>query len=394
MSRRDFSIIFLLFLLVVGLCGCSMKTLIARTMEGTLKDMSKSFEQEPSVDHAREAAPTLLKFLEGIILADPYNENLLLMGAKMHAGFAVLFMDEENPLWAKILFKKGYRYARNSLDYEELNKILDTGNSKKLERLLVEEYDSDYTPHFFWLADCLAGIISKSKEDTSTVAKLACVEVILRTIIERWKRGDFYHGGPHVVLGSLKGRRFGGNLRESYKQFQEAIKIARGKFLMHYVLLAKYYAANADCWACHNHNRARVEGCAYCKSGWKEWQGPRSRECSACKGSGMVGGKECGSCGGYGYFYCKRCKGTGLELALYRESLEKVLQAPEDIDPSQMLANMVAKRRARRMLENISRTFTFPKKASEDPLRRQRKITPAEEEETLKELEGVEEGEE
>src|SRR5687768_9842824 len=94
--------------------ACSMSKLVANNMGPVLRDATIAFNREPSPRHAREAAPGLLKQLDGFIVSSPDNVDLLLAGAEMNATFAFGFIEEEDPDWARELYRKAYGYARRA----------------------------------------------------------------------------------------------------------------------------------------------------------------------------------------------------------------------------------------------------------------------------------------
>lgn len=348
--NRKMSFILMAMVLIGFLSGCSLKKMLANNMAGTLDDTAKEFFAEKNPRMGREAAPGLLKTLDGIIAGSPYNKDLLLLGAKLNGGFALAFIEDEDKAWARELYDKGFQLALRAFDDEEINGALKK-NKEDLKKVL-EGYGSGWVPWMFWAGNCMASSINLRRDEPCAIAELAVAKVFIDRIIEL-KRGDYFHGGPYVVLGIFWGSRskLGGNSDLSRKYFEKALSLNKRKFLLFHVLYAKYYAVYADCLECHNGEK-------------------RALFCKECQGKGSAGGKECQPCKGYGKFYCSHCEGTGQELKTFRELLAEVEKAPKNLLPEEALANKVAKKKGRDMMAHLKKYFNFPIKPSKDPFQK------------------------
>jgi hypothetical protein len=201
-------------------------------------------DREESTRAVREAAPALLKQLDGFIAMSPHNAALLEDGAMMNATFAFAFIEEEDPKWAKILYAKARGYGlRALLERDEgLAKALDGPEPKLRERLGTLEARDDAIPALFWTTFAWGGEINVSRSDQRLIADLPKVLAVMERFVKI--APDFYHAGPHLFLAvyySSRGSALGGDVKKSLFHFDEVRRITGGRYPMRDVLYARYY---------------------------------------------------------------------------------------------------------------------------------------------------------
>ncbi len=228
---------------LVGLCGCSINKLVADNMDATFRDATIAFNREGSVRHAREAAPALLKMLDGFIVSSPENEGLLLRGAEMNATFAFGLVEEEDPAWARELYAKALDYGRRALALESRDLARALGKNEGAVRAAVatvKKGDDEIAP-LFWTAFAWGGLVNLSRTDQRAVAELPKVVAIMERLAEI--APGFYHGGPHLFLGvyyASRGSTLGGDVKKSRSHFGEVARLTDGKYLIADVLYARF----------------------------------------------------------------------------------------------------------------------------------------------------------
>ncbi len=248
-------------LAVAALPACSMNKLVADNMDASFRDSQAAFNREGSPRHAREAAPALLKMLDGFIVSSPENRGLLLRGAEMNATFAFGFIEEEDPAWARELYRRAHDYARRALALEDrtLARTLDKGDEAAVQAAVaaIEADDEDRIEPLFWTAFAWGGFINVSRSDQRAIADLPKVVAVM----ERLARiaPDFYYAGPHLFLAvyfSSRGSMLGGDVKKSAAHFAEVFKRTKGKYLIADVLYARFYCV---AWGEKEPERARKE---------------------------------------------------------------------------------------------------------------------------------------
>jgi hypothetical protein len=268
------------------------------TPPGMFLKASKSLDQESDVNLAREAAPGLMKTVDGMLLVSPKNEDLLNLTAQAYCSYTFGFLEddletlkEDDPRYEPLrkratgLYKRCEDYGLAFL-HEEDSAFPDAINHDVATlQAAVKKIDKDGVPGLFWTGLALASQININRDDLSLVAELPKVEIIMTRVVELDEK--FYQGGAHLALGLLyasQGRAMGGDPEKGKQHLDRASQLFP-KFLMNKVMFARIYAV------------------------------------------------------------------TTQQKDLYKKTLEEVLATPAEIDPDQRLANEIAHRKAQRYLK-------------------------------------------
>lgn len=227
---------------ILALSACNTARFVADKSPPMLDDQSRAFYRETSLRHAREAAPAMLKMLDGFIVSSPDNPELLVRGAQQYCGFAMVLVEDEDPEWATVLYRRGYGYAIRALRPEiEGFDALVTGPVDALETALRKLDRSDVAP-VFWAGACLAGFININLEDPGAMAEIPRMLAFARAaeVLD----DTYFHAGPHLLLGTYygsMGEALGGNPSESRRHFDRLFEVTGGKFLLGKVYYARSY---------------------------------------------------------------------------------------------------------------------------------------------------------
>lgn len=275
------------------------------TPPGMFITASKSLDQESDIHLAREAAPGLIKTVDGMLLVSPKNQDLLNLTAQAYCSYTFGFLEddletlrEDDPRYEPLrkratgLYKRCEDYGLKFL-HEENDAFPDAINHDVATlQAAVKKVDKDAVPGLFWTGLALASQININRDDLSLVAELPKVEIIMTRVVELDEK--FYNGGAHLALGLLyasQGKAMGGDPEKGKQHLQKAIELTGGKFLMNQVMFARIYAV------------------------------------------------------------------TTQQKDLYKKTLEDVLATPADVNPDQRLANEIAHRKAERYLKLIEDLF-------------------------------------
>src|SRR5439155_27055720 len=87
-------------LLVGGLllplsAACNMARFTANQSAGMFKEASKSLDQEADIALAREAAPGLIKTIDGMVVVSPHNTTLLVLTAQAYCSYTFGFLEDD-----------------------------------------------------------------------------------------------------------------------------------------------------------------------------------------------------------------------------------------------------------------------------------------------------------
>ncbi len=290
---RKFYALMFAFVVFAVLGGCQMNKLVADNMKASMDDQKTSFYREKSVRFAREAAPAMLKLLDGFIVSSPDNYDLLVRAAEMDCGFSMLMIEGEDPEWASVLYMKGYDYAVRALRHKipDIDEILAASGEDRLREALAGE-KADAVAPIFWAGLCLGSHMNLNLDDVAAMANLSRVLTYVNRAMEL--DPEYFYGGPEMFLGVYYGSigpNIGGRPDLSLEHFNSAFRISGGKFLIAKVYFAKTYCVQVQ------------------------------------------------------------------DRALFESTLQDVLDAPADLDESVALVTMAAKVEAARLMEKVDDLF-------------------------------------
>lgn len=223
--------------------SCNFAKIVADNAPPMMDDQTLAFYREASLKQARESAPALLKLLDGFIISSPRNSQLLIRGAALYCGFALVLIEDEDTEYASHLYRRGYDYAIRALseEMENLDQLL-RGPVGDLAAAL-KELDKDSVGPVFWSGGCLGGWMNLNLDDVEAMAEIPKVLAFINRAAEM--DDTYYFAGPHLFLGmfnGMMGEAFGGNPGKSRSHFERLFEITEGNFLLGKVFYAKTYA--------------------------------------------------------------------------------------------------------------------------------------------------------
>ena len=222
------------------LSACSVGQMVVRGSQTILDSGVDSMNRETDLELARGAMPANLKLIEGMLLEDPQNEELLLYAAQGFYGYSYGFIELEDKERAQQLYRRCYDYALRALHLSGFELDPETAAIADLEAATAK-LGKEAVPALFWSASCLAKWIDLDRDDISSVASLASAAILMQRVLEL--DDSFYYGGPHLFFGVYYGSRspmLGGNFALSEEHFQRADEINQRKLLMVDLLRAEY----------------------------------------------------------------------------------------------------------------------------------------------------------
>lgn len=230
----------ILLILIVSGCFPSKRIGVA-TVGLIMEDVNRASYKSESLGIIREGTPAYLMLIDGLIEAYPKDERLLVAGAEAYSSYAFAFIEERDKGLAKQMYKKGRDYGLRALSKNKKFRGVFNKSLNEFDKALASFGKKD-VPALFWTANCWAGFINLSQDSVEALADLPKVVSIMKRVLALDER--FYYGGAHLFFAIYYARSdaLGGNLNKAAFHFKRALEISEGKFLMDYVLYARYYA--------------------------------------------------------------------------------------------------------------------------------------------------------
>jgi hypothetical protein len=224
--------------------GCSTQQLGVRAMAPTMRDLLARVNDQPDPQLVRDGVPSNLLLLDGLASIDPGNEDMATLTARAFCSYALIFVMDEDRDRAKLLFEQGRAHALRALDgeYKDFAKAADEGDLESFGKAVAKVEKGDIAP-LFWFGNCWAGAINSSKGSAKALVSLPKVEKVMQQAVKLDE--TYYFAGPRLFMGMYYASRpkaLGGNPDESRKNFERAIELTDGHFLMTKVFEAQYYA--------------------------------------------------------------------------------------------------------------------------------------------------------
>ncbi|MBI3195175.1 MAG: hypothetical protein HYZ34_12035, partial [Ignavibacteriae bacterium] len=234
--------ILLLSLLFVG---CIQQIAIS-SIGGIMDNGFDVLNREEDLDIAEKSIASNLKLLEAVMESDKENEHFQLLASMGYSSYALAFAEDATPERAKLFYLRGRDYGLKILiQNKTFAHALDTDITEFTSAL--NTFSKDDVPAVFWTAIGWGGYIYLSLTNPDAIADVPKVEAMMQFVKE--KQPEFYQGGAYFFLGTLYGSTpaaLGGKPERAKAQFDEALKINNGKFLMTYVYMAKTYAVQSQ----------------------------------------------------------------------------------------------------------------------------------------------------
>jgi len=234
----------LLLLSILLFTSCSLNRLVVGQMSPVFKVSADALYEETDLKLAEQAIGANLKLLEGLLKNDPENEELLLLLAQGYAGYALGFVEDEDPDRAKIFYKRAFGFGLRALFEENIKNWSWSAENKKRFEKAIDDSDKSDVAALFWTNFSLAGNLNLSLNDPAVMINLPLIEKMI-TKIEQLDP-TFFYGSIYLLKGSIAGmmpRMLGGNPEIALENFNKSIEVTGGEFLLSYIYMARFYAA-------------------------------------------------------------------------------------------------------------------------------------------------------
>jgi hypothetical protein len=222
------------------LAGCSTGKMVVRGSQTIMDSGIEAMNSETDLQLARAAMPANLKLMEGMLLEDPDNIDLLLYAAQGFYGYSYGFIETEDTARAGALYRRCYDYARHTFSLRGFSIDPETAMADDLQAA-VAAAGKDDVPAIFWTGTCLGKWADMNRDNVAGVAGLGNVAILMQRVVELDE--SYYHGAAHLFFGVYYGGlspMFGGDPALAEQHFQRAAEINDNKLLLVDLLHAEY----------------------------------------------------------------------------------------------------------------------------------------------------------
>ncbi len=230
--------------LILSLTGCVKLAL--RFSSSLIPRMSQSFFEECDLDLARRSLPANLKLMEGLLKNDPKNKQLLTALCMGFAGYAMLFVEDEDTQAASSLYIRARDYGLRALDRKALLSK-ESGLKNKLTKDEFMDIDKGKLEPLFWTAMSWNAWINLNLDKPAALGQLGIAQACLERVLEI--KPDYFYGAPYILMGSRLAAvpgPLGGDEARAKEYFEKAIEVTHGKFLLAHYFFARYYAVRVQ----------------------------------------------------------------------------------------------------------------------------------------------------
>ena len=200
---------------------------------------TSAFFEECDLRLAEESLPAELKLMEGLLKNDPENQKILTSLCMGFTGYAMLFVEEENPERASRFYLRAKTYGLKAMGIEN------TSSRQLLDQ--IKEISRHNIEMLFWTTMAWNAWVNLNLDKPAAIGESTLAEACLKRVLEI--EPDFYYGAPYVLMGAILAARpkmLGGNAPEAKSYFEKAIALSNGKFLLTQYYFARFYAVRVQ----------------------------------------------------------------------------------------------------------------------------------------------------
>ena len=232
--------LFLCAVLAYNFMGCAA-ILQSAILDSLMEDVATAAAEHDDPRLVAAGTPTLLLLLDGLLEANPQDQQLLMKATEAYASYAAL-VEVDEPVRARGLYLRAKKYGLRALS-QRLHDAQRLSAPYAEFTAITEDLEIDDLPLVFWTATSWGAWINTNLESMAALAEMPKVITLMQWVLTQDE--TFNHGSPHVFLGvyhSALPQMLGGDPEKAAEHFDRAMSISRGQQLMAYVLKAKFYA--------------------------------------------------------------------------------------------------------------------------------------------------------
>lgn len=229
--------LFAIVLLMLLMSGCMRLALHATSP--LIPNLTMAFFEECDLKLAEQSLPAELKLMEGLLKSAPQNKELLTALCMGFTGYAMLFVEEEDPERASILYLRARRYGLKAIGIEDANHQAILARLNAMGKGQIEP--------LFWVTMSWNGWINLNLDKPAALGELTASQECLERVMKI--DPEYFYGSPYIISGSMLAARpkiLGGDAAKAKEFFTKAMAASNGKFFLAQYYYAKYYAVRVQ----------------------------------------------------------------------------------------------------------------------------------------------------
>ena len=235
--NRHTANLWVLGLLLLLLSGCTRLALHATS--SLIPNLTQAFFEECDLDLARQSLPAELKLMEGLLKNAPRNKEYLTALCMGFTGYAMLFVEDEDPERASRFYLRARRYGLKAIGLENATLQAIPDRLTAIDR-------EDIKP-LFWIAMSWNAWINLNLDKPAALGELSTAQACLGRVMQI--SPDYFYGSPYLITGSMLAARpkmLGGDAAKAKVYFSKAMTASNGQFFLVQYYYAKYYAVRVQ----------------------------------------------------------------------------------------------------------------------------------------------------
>lgn len=221
--------------------GCSMSKFAVGTMVPILDNSRTAALASSDIRTFSAATPSNLFLLEGLAETDPDNRDIREATSMLYFSYAFTFDEPEDEDYVSLLYLKGLGHGKAVLlQNKEFAEVWDKPFDEfAAGTRYLREKD---LPALVWTVANWSQFIGLHLDSTEVLVDIPRVQALLDRAIEL--DGSYFEGLPYMIMGSLLAFRppmMGGDPEASRSNFDKAVAVSDGRFLLAYYFFARFY---------------------------------------------------------------------------------------------------------------------------------------------------------
>ncbi|GAB6095917.1 hypothetical protein JCM14469_21700 [Desulfatiferula olefinivorans] len=232
----------LVLIALAGLAsGCALTTRLMVDMSSpVVTQMNESFNRNCDIGIMAESMPFSLAGISGLIDISPDNDAFLLNGAHAYFGYAFAFVEDSDEPRASRMYRISRDYGLRSLFADGTSVLSEPLDA--FERR-IGTIRKKKVPALFWTTIAWLSYIRLNLDDVRVYLDVPKAEAMARRLLELDE--TYFFASPCLVMAcyySAQPEIAGGDPVKARAYFERAIDLSGGRFLMHHLFFAKFYA--------------------------------------------------------------------------------------------------------------------------------------------------------